>query len=155
MIQAGFDPGVALIQAGPGHAVAMAAIHAACFHGPEAWDAAAMATLLAMPGCTGLIHPVGGLILLRTAADEAEILTLAVHPEARRRGVGHALLTSGLALSDAAAVFLEVAAANLPALALYYAAGFSQCGLRRRYYADGDDALVLRRLLNGAGSSPL
>ncbi len=114
-----------------------------------------MATLLAMPGCTGLIHPVGGLILLRTAADEAEILTLAVHPEARRRGVGHALLTSGLALSDAAAVFLEVAAANLPALALYYAAGFSQCGLRRQYYADGGDALVLRRLLNGAGSSPL
>jgi ribosomal-protein-alanine N-acetyltransferase len=48
----------------------------------------------------------------------------------------------------AAAMFLEVAAGNTPALALYAREGFAEVGRRRRYYADGADALVLRRDLD-------
>ena len=48
-----------------------------------------------------------------------------------------------------ASVFLEVAAANGPAGLLYEGAGFVRCGVRRRYYADGGDALVLRLSLGG------
>jgi ribosomal-protein-alanine N-acetyltransferase len=48
-------------------------------------------------------------------------------------------------LRGAAAMFLEVSDRNLPARALYAAAGFAEVGRRRRYYADGSDALVLRR----------
>ena len=49
------------------------------------------------------------------------------------------------AARGAAAMFLEVSESNLAARALYEAGGFARAGLRRRYYADGTDALVLRR----------
>ena len=85
------------------------------------------------------------------AADEAEILTIAVAPAAHRQGIGAALLAAAMAqaaLRGAAAMFLEVAEGNAAARALYAAAGFRQSGRRRRYYPDGADALVLRRSLN-------
>ncbi|MEN0075727.1 MAG: ribosomal-protein-alanine acetyltransferase, partial [Paracraurococcus sp.] len=52
---------------------------------------------------------------------------------------------AGAAAPGAAAMFLEVAAGNAPAQALYAGQGFAEVGRRRRYYADGSDALVLRR----------
>ena len=58
----------------------------------EAWSAAAIAAQLALPGTFGLIDPAGGMVLARVAADEAEILALAVAPPARRQGRGAALL---------------------------------------------------------------
>jgi ribosomal-protein-alanine N-acetyltransferase len=82
-------------------------------------------------------------------------LTLAVAPEARRRGLGRALLDAGLAAaaaSGAEAMFLEVAADNAAALALYAGAGFDRVGLRRGYYprvaGSAADALTLRRALS-------
>lgn len=143
-----------MISASVAHAAAFAAIHAAAFPPKEAWNAAAFAELLAAPGAHGLIDPAGGIILARYAADEAEILTLATLPEARRQGIATRLL--GGALQQAAAhgvvrMFLEVAAGNLAARALYEAAGFAACGRRRHYYPDGSDALVLQRTLSPAG----
>lgn len=129
------------------HAAAMAAIHAAAFPVGERWDADAFATQLAMPGCFGLIDVAGGLVLARVVADEAEILTLAVLPDARRRGVGRRLVDVALAAAaakGAETLFLEVARANEAAQALYATLGFRQVGVRPRYYADGEDALVLR-----------
>lgn len=126
----------------------LAALHAAAFPPAEAWGADAMALMLAMPGAFGLFEPGAGLVLARAVAGEAEILTLAVTPAARRQGLGAALLDAALeaaAQCGATAMFLEVAAGNAAALGLYRAAGFVEVGRRRRYYADGADALVLRR----------
>jgi ribosomal-protein-alanine N-acetyltransferase len=135
------------------HAEAMAAIHAACFPPRERWSADAMALQLAQPGGFGLIDPAGGLLLARMAADEAEILALAVAPPVRRQGRASALLAAGAGQARAAgarAIYLEVAADNAAARALYALADFVEVGRRRRYYAGGSDALVLRRDLTGA-----
>ncbi|RAI57221.1 ribosomal-protein-alanine acetyltransferase [Roseicella frigidaeris] len=108
--------------------------------------------MLGMPGAFGLWVPGAGFVLARAAGGEAEILTLAVRPPARRRGLGGALLAGALAgavARGAAAMFLEVAAGNAAARALYAGQGFVEVGRRRRYYPDGSDALVLRRVLTG------
>lgn len=141
-----------MIIAGPGHAAACAAIHAAAFPAAEAWSASAFATLLASPGVHGLIDPAGGLVLVRQAADEAEILTLATMPVVRRTGIGQALLVAAVQWARGAGavrVFLEVSAANAAAGALYAKVGFTECGRRRRYYLDGNDALVLQLTCGG------
>lgn len=125
----------------------MAAIHASAFPAAERWSAAAFAAQLALPGGFGFVDEAGGLVLLRVAADEAEVLTLAVAPDMRHRGVGRGLLEAalaGAAAQGAVSLFLEVARSNVAARTLYAAAGFAEAGLRRGYYPDGEDALVLR-----------
>ncbi|MGG5820674.1 GNAT family N-acetyltransferase [Falsiroseomonas sp. HW251] len=136
--------------AAPEDAPALAALHAKAFPPTGRWGADAIRLMLEMPGAFGL-HAKGGFVLARVAADEAEILTLAVAPGHRRRGLGGALLAGAMAqavLRGAAAMFLEVSEANAAARALYAAAGFAEAGRRRRYYPDGADALVLRRDLS-------
>ena len=125
----------------------LAGIHAAAF--PAPWDATALAGLLTQAGVFAVEQP-DGFILLRTVADEAEILTLAVHPKARRRGLGARLVHDGVASAaarGATRLFLEVADDNAAALALYARAGFSEAGRRPGYYARPDggrqDALIL------------
>ena len=143
-----------LQRAGLAHGDLMAAIHAAAFAAADAWGGDAFRILLAQPGVQGLLHPDGGLILMRVAADEAEILTLAVMPDARRRGVGRLLLSGAVAVAESAragTLFLEVSALNGPARTLYGQAGFAEVGRRRGYYADGSDALILRRRLATTG----
>ena len=85
-------------------------------------------------------------------AGEAEILTIAVDPAARRQGIATRLLATFLAEArarNAESVFLEVATDNAAARALYAAAGFRTAGVRRDYYLTPQghrvDALVLRR----------
>ncbi len=139
-------------RAGPAHAAALAAIHGAAFPQGERWGRDAMALQLELPGVFALIDPRGGMVMARVAADEAEILTLAVLPEQRRLGLGRALLAEAAAVAaghGAVAMFLEVALRNMAARGLYGAMGFALVGQRRRYYADGDDALVLRKALEG------
>jgi len=130
-------------------AALLAAIHATAFPPAEAWGEATMATLLAMPGAVALVaDEEGGMILLRQVADEAEILTFAVAPAARRRGLGRALLETAmvlLAAQGAATLLLEVAEENAAALALYTSAGFAHAATRRDYYGPGRHALLLRR----------
>ncbi len=135
----------------PEDAAALAALHAMAFPPAEAWGPDAMGLMLGMPGAFGLWRPGDGLVLARAAAGEAEILTLAVAPAARGQGLGAMLLggaMQGAVLRGAGEMFLEVAAGNAAALALYRSAGFAEVGRRRRYYADGSDALVLRRVLS-------
>ncbi len=104
-----------------------------------------MAEVLAMPGAFGFLDRRGGLVLARAVAREGEILTLGVAPQLRRAGVGRALLGRAMAAVPDMPWFLEVAAANAAARALYASAGFAPCGLRRDYYSGGGDAVVLRR----------
>jgi len=125
----------------------MAAIHAAAFVPPDVWSRDVFSLQLELPNVFGLLDPAGGMILMRVAADEAEVLTIAVTPAARRRGVAGALLFEATTRAfgmGAAVIFLEVSVANIAALRLYTRAGFVQVGLRRGYYSDNTDALVLR-----------
>ena len=128
-------------------AAPLAGLHAASF--PDAWDAAAISKLLGMPGTFVFRHD-DGFVMARTAAGEAEILTLAVAPAARGRGLGRALLEAAIARAQqmgAQTMFLEVGADNPHALALYAGLGFAKVGARKGYYsrASGSaDALVLR-----------
>jgi ribosomal-protein-alanine N-acetyltransferase len=137
---------------GPRAAACLAALHALAAPG-AAWDEAAFGRLLAMPGAHALADD-SGFVLFRVAADEAEIIMLAVVPEARRRGLGRRLVDAAATMAaqhGARALFLEVSQANHPARALYSAAGFALCGTRPAYYPDGSDALVLRRTLSACG----
>jgi ribosomal-protein-alanine N-acetyltransferase len=136
------------------HAPVLAALHRHCFDEP--WDDAAMAGVLAMPGAFGYLSPAAdgmpaGFILCRTAADEAEIMTLMVIPALRRQGMGERLLTkaqSHAAAHGAVVMFLEVASNNNAAKALYESNGFIEVGRRARYYANGADALILEAKLS-------
>lgn len=137
-----------MIPASPAHAEVMARLHAASFLPGEGWSAAAFATQLALPGVFGLLDERGGLALARAVADEAEVLTIAVHPEARRLGVGRALLAAALAEAarrGAETVFLEVAETNAPARGLYAALAFAPVGRRPGYYAAADALVLCRR----------
>jgi len=145
-----------IVLATPLHAQVFAEIHAASFPPAESWGADAMALELGQPGAFGLLDPAGALLLGRIAADEAEILTLAVAPPARRQRRAMALLRATIdhaRTAGARALFLEVATSNQPARALYARAGFAQVGRRPRYYADGSDALVLRLDLTAAAAT--
>jgi ribosomal-protein-alanine N-acetyltransferase len=142
---------------GIAHASAMAAIHRMAFPLAETWGSEAIARQLALPGVFGWLDPHGGMILTRVAADEVEVLTLAVIPKVRRQGIGFRLLEAALthaAARGARTAFLEVAIGNVAARGLYERSGFEAAGLRRRYYADGTDALVLRRPLLQSATSP-
>jgi ribosomal-protein-alanine N-acetyltransferase len=137
-------------------AAAMAQTHATAFASP--WSAEEIARFAAAPGGFALVAEtegeMAGFILCRLMAGEAEVLTLAVRPELRRRGVALALVEAAvtLAAQTAEAMFLEVAEDNPGALALYRRSGFSTVGRRAGYYgragAAAVDAIVMRRTLN-------
>jgi len=117
------------------------ALHASSFETP--WDLKAFGELLAMSGTflqvareapTGSIM---GFILTRIAADEAEIITIAVDPAHRGEGIGAALVTSAAAEAKAfgaTSLILEVAEDNAPAIRLYERMGFAVTGRRPAYY---------------------
>ncbi|MEW6437239.1 MAG: GNAT family N-acetyltransferase [Pseudomonadota bacterium] len=146
---------------GPQGGKACARIHAEGF--PHPWSAEEFESLLA--GRDVIAHAAtlparlwrwgagpAGFVLSRQAADQAEILTIAVTAKARRRGIGAALLANHLPTLAAAGVrslFLEVEAGNKAAIRLYESFGFRRVGERKAYYraADGSraTALVLRR----------
>jgi ribosomal-protein-alanine N-acetyltransferase len=125
------------------HAAAMAAIHAAAFP-DDPWSETSFSRLLGQPGVAGFIDERGGIVLLRCAADEAEILTIGVAKP--RQGIATTLMQTALAYAqtqNAKTMHLEVAASNTAARALYDSLGFKQTGHRRNYYANGGDALIL------------
>ena len=137
---------------------ALSEVHATAFG--RTWTADEFATLLANPDAFALVvrresafgsRRVAGFVLVRVAAGEAEILTIAVRPEYRRRGYGRLLMEEALRRlyrERVAACFLEVERANAAAVSLYRSLGFVVAGERKRYYAEpraGDGgALVMR-----------
>ena len=139
-------------------AAQLAALHAAAFPA-AAWPAADFARHLADPSCL-VVAEADGFVLARRICDEAEILTLAVAPPARRQGLATLLLAralAGLAARGARRCVLEVAADNVAACALYARAGFTRVGQRRGYYpragAPAADAWLMA-CTPGAASHP-
>ncbi|WP_299375077.1 GNAT family N-acetyltransferase [uncultured Tateyamaria sp.] len=131
---------------------AAAAIHTAAFVTSRAWDASEISALVAAPHTHLTSTGPDGFAIWRAIAGEAELLTIAVHPTAQGRGVGrrlmHAWTTAATPLAQSA--FLEVAADNAAACALYARFGFAHVARRTGYYARGDgrvDALVMRAAL--------
>jgi ribosomal-protein-alanine N-acetyltransferase len=141
-----------------------AALHRAAFTplGERAWTRQDMAELCASPGVSGVLLLSGGkeigVALCRVAADEAELLTIAVDAGHRRRGAGRALLEAVIDRARAArasALFLEVGADNPAACSLYEQKDFHVVGRRAGYYQRGTasnvDALVMRLALRPGG----
>ncbi len=129
-------------------------LHRACFITPEPWSAAAFQAVLTTPG-TVLLETPDGFLLGRQAGPEMELLTLAVHPDARRQGQARDLLErfeSRARESGAEEIFLEVAETNAAALALYRDAGYDDAGYRKDYYhgtrGEKTGALVMRKDLS-------
>jgi ribosomal-protein-alanine N-acetyltransferase len=143
-----------LSEARPADAHAIAALHAQSFH--RGWSDDEVESLLrdrnvlahrAMTGRT-----LAGFIMSRFAADEAEILSVAVASSRRGKGLARHLLNlhmRRLAGLGTQSLFLEVDENNAPARALYRRAGFRQVSRREGYYPSGGNkpsaALVLRR----------
>lgn len=152
------DGGPVLRPADAQDAAIAAALHAAGFAGRErSWSAGEFDALLEIPGSFLLLAapspgaPDAALLLGRTQGDEAELLTLATSPAARRAGLARALLdrfAAEVAARGAATAFLEVATDNGAARALYAKAGWREVGLRKAYVKrmDGSrvDAVVLQ-----------
>jgi ribosomal-protein-alanine N-acetyltransferase len=147
-------PAPALSEASARDAAAFAALHAAAFR--RGWSEDELEQLLLDRGVIAHRAVVGrtlaGFILSRLAAGEAEILSVAVAPARRGRGLARKLLDlhlRRLAGLGVTAVFLEVDEDNAPARRLYDRARFRNVGRRPAYYARGDappaNALVLRR----------
>ena len=152
-----------LRQAAAAEAAPLAALHEALFPaGP--WDERFFAGAIASPYHHLLVarhapdETLAGLALWTVIAEDAEILTIGVSPRLRRQGLGAALLDAVIKRSatlGATRLLLDVAAGNDAALALYRQAGFTPLTRRKRYYDNGEDALVLSRALAASDASPV
>jgi ribosomal-protein-alanine N-acetyltransferase len=139
-----------IAEARPADAAAIAAIHAASFK--RGWGEDELQQLLGDRNVIAHRVIVGstfaGFILSRLVTGEAEILSIAIAPAWRGRGLARPLLDMHmrrLAGLGARTVFLEVDRHNAPANGLYMKAGFYEVGERKGYYDGGATALVLRR----------
>ncbi len=137
-------------------AKALAKTHALAFNDARPWSEQEFEDLLKQSTVT-LIGDAHSFILTRRVADEIEILTLATHPSVQRQGRSNKNLQTLVATAqetDSSTIFLEVAADNLPAIALYENAGFAKIATRPAYYARTNgtpvDALILQRKLDPA-----
>ncbi len=121
-------------------------LHAACFPN-KPWSANDFADLK-KSGCD-IMASQNGFAVWRVVADESEIITIGVHPNARRAGIASAMLTlieNDAKQRGAQKIFLEVAENNHPARAMYERNGFVQIGVRPKYY-DGIDAILMEKKL--------
>lgn len=119
---------------------------------PEAWTLEGFAEELAAPGRVALVlgAPIDGYAIGTLTLDQLEVLSIAVHPRARRRGAGRELLAALLDVArvrGATRAVLEVRFDNAAAIALYRGHGFEEVGRRARYYADGTDATIMASAL--------
>jgi [ribosomal protein S18]-alanine N-acetyltransferase len=140
----------------------LAELHAVIFKAPwdQPWSAQSFAEILAMPGAQGWLMTTGqtpiGFMVARFTVDEGEILLTGIVPEARRRGHATHLMRVLIHHARAAGIgtlFLEHAAGNDAAGALYARFGFAPIGRRRAYYerrgGGREDAVTLRCDLSG------
>jgi ribosomal-protein-alanine N-acetyltransferase len=134
----------------PADLPALGELEGSAFSDP--WSLAMLEEALALRGAIALVAESGGQVIGsvmgRQVADEGEILTIAVDPGHRRKGLGGRLLRAALqqmAAAGVATVWLEVRSSNLVARMMYLANGFVAAGVRRGYYRrPTEDALILK-----------
>ena len=131
---------------------ALANLHARCF--PLPWNSQDFEAHLAQPSNEAYGLKIGeqliGFLLMRYAADEAEVLTVAVDPKWQGLSIGERLMMYGFSQSQAQGAsrcYLEVKGANRAAIKLYNKLGFTETGRRAQYYAPsgGGDAILMAR----------
>lgn len=129
---------------------AAAVLSRRCFPEGGAWSAAEFEEELARNFAEVWVVEEAGVLagyaVAWFVADDAEILTIGTDPERRRRGVGRRLverLKVSARERGARSLMLEVRASNTAGQALYRSQGFAPIDVRRRYYADGEDACVM------------
>lgn len=137
---------------------AVAALEKHCF--PTPWSEEQYRLVVAAGGCRLFGARCNGdlvgylAVAMQPGSGEIEIYNIAVADSMRRRGLARKLLATALAAAAQSGVeqaVLEVRRGNTPAIALYESLGFTQVGLRPRYYQDtGEDALVYSRMLAAA-----
>ena len=111
------------------------------------WSLSQISSQLAAPTNLSFLCE-AGYIMGSLICGEAEILRLAVLPSRRGEGLAKKLVGAFLCAareSEGTVCFLEVAAKNVAARSLYLACGFCEAGLRKKYYTDGDDAILMNR----------
>ncbi len=126
---------------------------------PGAWSALGFARAATEPdGIASVVREgdaVIGYLEARVAADELHIVGLAVDPALRRRGIATRLLAEALREAAARGVVvahLEVRSSNSAAQGFYARFGFEVVGRRLRYYANGEDAVLLTAQLAAAAA---
>lgn len=124
-----------------------------CF-GAEAWSYATLASAFENPVSYGLVAEDGGDVVgygcITCAADSADLENVVVVEGYRRSGIGRAIVEGLLAEAKQRGVekvFLEVRVSNVPAMSMYLKSGFAGVYARTRYYADGEDCLVMSKNL--------
>jgi tRNA threonylcarbamoyl adenosine modification protein YeaZ len=129
---------------------ALADIHAASF--AMGWTAMDLGSSLAIPGAAAVVVELSGTIYgfvqFQWVAGEAEINTICVQPNYRRQHFGRDLmlgLIRQLEAMNTTKLFLEVAENNVAARGLYESFGFQVNGVRKGYYADGQNAVTMVR----------
>jgi len=139
------------------YASVVAALHQTSFSKP--WDEEAFRTILSSPGVFGCLIAVDtdpvGFALCRAVLDEAELLTICVHPKCRGQGLAHSLMSAILAKCSELQIktmYLEVSVENQSARKLYESCAFEAVSLRKGYYLEDAekgsrriDALVMSR----------
>lgn len=133
------------------HVSAVAGLEKICFLDP--WSEKSVASELDNPLSYWLVWEENGQVLgyvgSQTVLGETDMMNVAVHPDARRRGIAEALilaLVDGLREKESHCLTLEVRASNAPAIGLYEKLGFAQIGRRKNYYRNPkEDALILRK----------
>jgi len=127
----------------PADLAAMAAIEARAQKHP--WTETQLAAELSLPQARVTVArvdgAVAGYLVAWLVAGDLQILNVCVSVDMRRRGIGRALLTDALALCQSAT--LDVRRGNVEALGLYSGHGFREDGVRRGYYSDGEDAILM------------
>lgn len=125
----------------------MAQVYAAAFPETRPWSASEIESLIQPPGF--VVTAPSGFAIGRSVAGEAELVTIAVAPPSQGKGIGRSLLRAFEEAVDAENLFLEVAADNAPAHALYNGTGWVETGRRKAYYprATGPavDALIMTK----------
>ncbi len=131
---------------------ALAATHAAAFRPARGWSSQEIADLLA-DRFTHLTGDARAFALVREITEEAELLTIATHPDHQQQGHAARIMRdwmSKAAQRGVTTAFLEVAADNTAAQTLYSSCGFGLVGIRKAYYprpeAAAADALLMKRL---------
>ena len=128
------------------------ALERECFSDP--WTADMFVLSLERPFFHGILIEENGEVLgyacQTVLFEDAEIENVAVAPAWRKNGLGKRLMERLVADAkglEAEQIFLEVRVSNSPAIALYRGFGFEDVRIRKRYYADGEDALVMKKSL--------
>jgi ribosomal-protein-alanine N-acetyltransferase len=138
---------------GPEGAATLTEIHAEAF--ANYWNPSDFNDFFATPGTTAIVAEsagrAAGMVVVRVTHEQADIITIAVRPEFRRRGLARELMRQSIEIAKslgATELFLDVENGNTAALALYDTLGFSQISRRKLYYRQKDgsytDALVMK-----------